>query len=675
MNTSFIAPASRLAPCPCGSGRRWKDCHGRLAAAAAPSPPLEAVLAQALGAQQAQRYEVAETCYRHALSLSPDHFDALHMLGVVRLQRGDFNEAFALIEHALSLRPTDAGARHNRALAEMARDWSVARADYTRWVSTFDTPDEITIARWRADSARSSRRPLISIVMPTYNSPERWLVACLDSVLAQIHDRWELCIADDASPDPAVRRVLDDYAARDSRIRVLYRDRNGHIAAASNSALALARGEFVALLDHDDLLPPQALHLVAAAIARQPDAALLYSDEDKIDEANRRFDPYFKPDWNDDLIVAQNFVSHFGIYRADVVRAVGGFREGREGAQDWDLALRVAQAAGPARIVHIPRILYHWRAIEGSTARAMDSKDYAAMAQDRAVAEYFTARGEAMTLTRVVRGTFLEANPAGPPPAFALVVAMRAPEGIDAVRAEWLRRAPEAQSVEVVPVNRAPDTRGWPLSVEDATAIDAAVGRASADIVIVVDAALTPDPGALALLAAHAARPDVGVAGGLVRDRLGCILHAGYALDADAIAVPAYAGKSPGCIAMGARVQLVQTLSAVGQGVLAVRRERWRVAGGLAVAPVVAHFRDVDLCLRLAATGARTLWHPGAAFEAPTITEPIAGGIDARVGDAQAMRARWASRLAADPAGNPNLTTAPRPFVLAPSPRLAEYLR
>jgi hypothetical protein len=519
---------------------------------------------------------------------------------------------------------------------------------------------------------------LLSLVMPTYNSPERWLVACLESVLAQIDDLWELCIADDASPDPAVRRVLEAYAARDPRIRVVYRQHNGHISAASNSALMLARGTFIALLDHDDLLPPQALHFVAAAIEQQPAALLLYSDEDKIDEENGRYDPYFKPDWNVDLIAAQNCVSHFGIYRTEAVRAAGGFREGREGAQDWDLALRVARMAQPHQIVHIPRILYHWRAIAGSTAQAMDSKDYAAIAQDRVVADHFAAQGEAMTLTRVVKGTFIEADPAGPPPAFALVVAAPADAtriDIETLHATWCALAPEARSVEVVSVRAVVQAHGWPMAVADAAAIDRAVSGADTDIVIVVDGSLVPDAGALALLAAHAGRVGVGVVGGQVRDRFGRILHAGYVLDPDLVAVPAYAGRSPRCLAMGARVELVQTLSAVGQGVLAARRQHWSAAGGLAAAPVARHFRDVDLCLRIASMGARTVWHPAAAFEASALVESPACGEEARTADAQAMRRCWGPTLAADPASNPNLATMPRTFELAASPRLPAYLR
>ena len=244
--------------------------------------------------------------------------------------------------------------------------------------------------------------PRFAIVTPTYDSPEGPLRACLDSVLAQDYPHWELCIADDASPAPHVRRVLAEYAARDARIRVVLRERNGHISAASNSALALATGDFVVLLDHDDLLPVHALGEVATEILAHPGAAIVYSDEDKIDESGQRFEPYFKPDWNPVLLTAQNYVSHLGVYRTTLVREVGGFREGVEGAQDWDLLLRCAERVGAADIRHIARILYHWRAVQGSTARSMDSKGYAARAQERVVAEAFARRGVRVNLRRTL---------------------------------------------------------------------------------------------------------------------------------------------------------------------------------------------------------------------------------------------------------------------------------
>ncbi|HYP17498.1 MAG TPA: glycosyltransferase, partial [Opitutus sp.] len=212
------------------------------------------------------------------------------------------------------------------------------RRDYASWVRRFDTlshPQAVTM-RARIDSLSTFQRPLVSVLMPTYNTPEKWLVKAIESVRAQLYPHWELCVADDASTAPHVRQVLSDFAARDARIKIEYRDQNGHISAASNSALALATGEFVALLDHDDELPPHALAEVVFALAAKPDLAFIYSDEDKIDEEGRRFDPYFKPDWNPDLLLGQNYTCHLSVFRTAHLRDIGGFRVGYEGSQDWD---------------------------------------------------------------------------------------------------------------------------------------------------------------------------------------------------------------------------------------------------------------------------------------------------------------------------------------------------
>src|SRR5690606_22297149 len=241
--------------------------------------------------------------------------------------------------------------------------------------------------RSRADSIGDSG-PLVSILLPTYQTPERWLRRCIESVLAQAYPRWQLCIADDASPDPRVMEILQAYAARDSRIQVVRREANGHISEASNSALAMARGEFVALLDHDDELRPHALLEIVEAIAAGAGVGLVYSDEDKLDAEGRRYDPYFKPDFDPDLLRGQNYVCHFTPIRTDLVRAVGGFRKGFEGSQDHDLILRCSERLRPEQVRHVPKVLYHWRAIPGSTALSREAKDYASSAGARAVGEH-----------------------------------------------------------------------------------------------------------------------------------------------------------------------------------------------------------------------------------------------------------------------------------------------
>ena len=248
------------------------------------------------------------------------------------------------------------------------------------------------IERLRDMATVLTYRPLISVIMPTYNTPELYLREAIDSVLAQVYDRFELCIADDASTAPHVRAILEEYAAMDDRIKLVFRPENGHIAHASNSALALASGEFVALFDHDDVLTPDALFENVRVLNAHRDADMIYSDEDKVDDKGHRSNPYFKPDWSPDTFLSRNYVSHLGVYRRSLVLEVGAFRPGFEGSQDYDLVLRIVERT--SRIYHIPRVLYHWRIHAASVASGVGVKNYAYDAAMNAIAEAMHRRSE-----------------------------------------------------------------------------------------------------------------------------------------------------------------------------------------------------------------------------------------------------------------------------------------
>ena len=265
--------------------------------------------------------------------------------------------------------------------------------NYESWIEHYERPDRLQMRELKRLAKSLPYQPLISVLLPTYNTPRKWLVAAIESIRRQTYTNWELCISDDASTKSDVRQVLNSYARRDSRIKVTYRQVNGHISASSNSALALAEGEFVALLDHDDEFSPVALYAIALELNRTPDLDLIYSDEDKIDEHGGRYDPYFKSDWNPDLLTAQNCVSHLGAFRTERLRAIGGFHEGVEGCQDWDVALRITEGIPASRIRHIPRVLYHWRAIPGSTALALDEKNYIDRTGRKMLTDHFDRLG------------------------------------------------------------------------------------------------------------------------------------------------------------------------------------------------------------------------------------------------------------------------------------------
>ncbi|MCC7502352.1 MAG: glycosyltransferase [Flavobacteriales bacterium] len=248
------------------------------------------------------------------------------------------------------------------------------------------------LREYKEDALAFTFRPLISIVMPVFDPPVAFLEAAIRSVVDQAYDHWELCIADDRSTDPDVRKCLERWTKEDPRIKVSFRKENGHICRASNSAMELVTGEFVALMDHDDLLTPDALYHIVKRLQLQPTLDVLYSDEDKVDEQGRHSDPHFKPQWCPDHLLSRNYFGHLVVLRTALIKEVGGFRPGFEGSQDYDLLLRCTERT--ERIVRIPRVLYHWRIHAGSAAQGEDVKPYAYDAARKALTEALDRRGE-----------------------------------------------------------------------------------------------------------------------------------------------------------------------------------------------------------------------------------------------------------------------------------------
>ncbi len=255
------------------------------------------------------------------------------------------------------------------------------RINYQKWIAKNNlSPRDITSARQQISQWH---QPKFSVIIPVYNVEAKWLKKAIESVIAQIYSEWEICIADDASTQPHIRDILAKYIEKDSRIKVTLRLENGNISAASNSALELATGDYVALLDHDDELAINALYENAKLINIHPDADFIYSDEDKIDSQGERFDPFFKPDWSPEYFHACMYTCHLGVYRTSLILEIGGFRSQYDGAQDYDLVLRVVEKT--QNIYHIPKILYHWRVIPTSTASNISAKPWAYVAAKSAL--------------------------------------------------------------------------------------------------------------------------------------------------------------------------------------------------------------------------------------------------------------------------------------------------
>lgn len=262
--------------------------------------------------------------------------------------------------------------------------------DYIRWLSK-NEPSKEVLKTQQSESLNFKFRPKISIIVPVFNTDKNMLISMLESVESQTYNNWELCIADGNSSAPHVKEILLSYSRKDSRIKVSFLNQNYNIAGNSAKALELATGEFVAFLDHDDELSPFALYEVVTVLNKSNDIDIIYSDEDKISPMGKRCQPFFKPDWSPDMILSVNYVCHFLVIRKTLVDKVGGIREGFDGAQDYDLVLRCIFET--SKIVHIPKILYHWRMHSESTAQNIYTKNYAHEAGQKALKEYFSKKG------------------------------------------------------------------------------------------------------------------------------------------------------------------------------------------------------------------------------------------------------------------------------------------
>jgi len=557
--------------------------------------------------------------------------------------------------------------------------------DYAEWIvryGSLNSKDRDRIAR----RVRHFSDPCVfSILMPVYNPPERFLRAAIESVRAQLHPHWELCVANDASTEQYVTPVLAEYARVDSRIRVTQRRENGGIVAASRTALEMARGEFVALLDHDDELAPHALYLVAEELAAHPDADLVFTDEDKIDELGKRFEPWFKSDFNPDLMLSQNNVFHLGVFRASLVREIGGFRVGFDGSQDYDLALRVIAKTSAERVRHIPHVLYHWRAIRGSTAFHPDDS------AKRAIQDF--VRGRAVVESTDHPGYYRLVYPLpAEPPLVSVIVPTK--DRLDLLEpcVDGLLNRTDYPKLELGIVNNRserPETHRYLERVSrdprvvvleydkdfDYAALNNwAVSRMKGSLVALVNNDIEViAPGWLDEMVRHALRPEVGAVGAKLYYRDDSIQHAGIVMGIGDLAGHAHQRLPRRMSGYFGRAILVQNFSAVTAACMVLRRAVFEEVGGFDAETFPVAFNDVDLCLRIGERGYRIVWTPYAELYHH---ESASVGLASEPGrreqfhvESERLRERWRKVMDHDPAYNPNLTLRGGDFSPAFPPR------
>lgn len=577
---------------------------------------------------------------------------------------------------------------------QRAADQSFSYAD---WIAQNEAPSHL-YRQLKEKSSSWQYQPLVSVVMPTYNSPLHFLAQAIESVQAQVYPHWELCIADDASTNPEVQAFLTEAAQKDTRISIVLRSQNGHISESSNSALEIAKGEWVALLDHDDLLHPMALYELVSTLQSHPEAQIVFSDEDKIDETGQRFGPYFKTDYNPELMWAQNMISHLGCYKKSTLDAIGGFRKGFEGSQDYDLALRVIQRSKPHQIVHISRVLYHWRAIIGSTALAPNEKPYAETASRKALVEHLAALQIPVSVEPAPDLSYMNrVRPLlqKPDPLISLLIPTK--DGIDLLKQciQSVQQKSSYKFYEILVVNnnsQLPESQtyfdqlkregirvlDYPHAFNFSAINNFAAREARGEYLCLMNNDIeVQSSGWMEEMLSFAQLDHAGAVGArLWYPGHQGLQHGGVVVGLGGVAGHAHVGLKKNEKGYFGRAVLHHRCSAVTAACLMIKKSTYFAVGGMDEQIAVA-FNDVDFCLRLGDAGYHCVYTPSAELihhESATRGDDLSDENRNRfMGEEAFMKARWGERLNQDPFFSPNLSFSHTDFRTAPQSRVAPY--
>lgn len=541
------------------------------------------------------------------------------------------------------------------------------------------TARKLDALRGRLEAARGTL-PCISIVMPVFNPDLYLLGRAIESVKRQVLTAWQLCIADDCSTNAEVRPYLADLAQADPRILTVFREENGNISAASNSAAALASGEFLLFLDQDDELAADALAEIALRLAAQPSADVLYTDDDKIDEKQRRYAPQFKPDWSPELLLSYMYMSHALVVRRELFEAIGGFRVGFEGSQDYDFALRATETA--RRVEHIPLVLYHWRATTGSTAIDADSKPQSYERGERAVQEALGRRGSEARVYRpewAVRGRvgiFWHEFPDDGPKVSIIIVGKSDKERLRQCFESLARTS--YRNCEIVVVDNGngdriplPDSlRHRVLRIDGhrhrsslSRMRNQAANAVDGDLVLFLDDALEArNPNWLSCMVGYASLAGVGAVGARLLDTQGRLLHAGMIHGLrHQLAGPAFNMAPAWDNGYLSYAVVARDYLAVSAACMLTPRSIFIETGGFDETEFAHELRDADYCYRLHTKGYRTVYAPGAELFAHN-ANGMEAPEDAR--ELASFRSRYGDWT--DPYYSPHLSLEDARFAIVP---------
>ena len=557
---------------------------------------------------------------------------------------------------------------------------------YQGWIK-LNYPSKSQLSAQRIWQEQFDYRPKISVIVPTFNTQQEWLKTCLDSVLNQTYDNWELCIADDASTEPHVKQVLGEYKKRDNRIKVVYREENGHICQASNSALKLADGEFIALLDHDDELKPHALFEVVKLLNKHPNADMIYSDEDKKDPDGKYVDPHFKPDWAPDMFLSLMYTCHLGVYRKKLVDELGGFRPNFEGSQDYDLVLRITELTD--EIYHIPDILYTWRKVPGSTADAgKKAKPYAYEAAKKALNAAMVRRNvDAQALDGPVEGLYRMKYQINKQAKVSIIIPNKNKLDYFQQCVRSILSKSSYENYEIIVVDTGSKEEGvlryydrlkkrnnikiiyWEREFNFSEVNNYGVQQAEGEYLVFLNndtEVISPDW--IESMLEHAQRPKIGAVGAKLYFANKEVQHAGVVLGMGEHRIAGHAfyhARGLGCFGY---IDIIRNYSAVTGACLMVSREKFKEINGFD-SKLIISFNDVDLCLKLMKAGYRNIYTPYAQlfhYESASLgkVEHKARLINQQ--EVEYMKDKWDKLLENDPFYNPNLSLDHPDFRIKP---------
>jgi len=560
---------------------------------------------------------------------------------------------------------------------------------YHQWMMrNFPRASDLVDQRERIELFKE--RPLISIVMPVYAPPIHLLDAAIRSVLDQSYANWQLCIADDRSPGDAVRECLKRWAKHDDRIKVIFRKENGHISKASNSALEMVQGEFIAFMDHDDLLSPDALYHIATRINLKPRTDILYTDEDKVDEQGKHSDAHFKPQWCPDHLLSRNYFGHLVVMRAGIVKAIGGFREGFEGSQDYDLILRAVERT--THIEHIPRVLYHWRIHAASAAFNEEVKPYAYVAAKTAITEAMHRRGEEADIDFLsgYRG-YRIAFKAPLTGKVSIVIPTKDKTEVLATCVHSIFNKTDHPNFEVIVLSNnskepaffsfmhemerlQPERFRWYENNEPfnfSALMNFGTTKATGEQILFLNNDTEVIHGDwLRIMHSWSQRPSIGAVGVKLLYHNDTIQHAGVIIGLGGVAGHTFVGYHKDGPGYFNYINTVNNNSAVTAACMMVQRNKLERVGGWEELFTV-EYNDVDLCLRLREAGFNNVYVPDVSlyhFESLTRGHPhmTKESYERHLREVGLFKERWAAYVDDDPCYNPNLGRGRHDFQIGP---------